>query len=333
MQPARALVLVDNERHEEARLNLALEEFIVRRYDVSARAFCLLYANAPSVIVGKHQNVWEEVNVAVCRRQHIPILRRISGGGAVYHDRGNLNIAFITRHTMQNFNNYRSFLQPIVQALAQLHIAAGMDARNNLLIAGKKISGNAQFTSRQTLLSHGTLLFNSDLEMLRSALKVNRRKIVTSKGTRSTPASVTNVAAHLKEPLDMTAFCEYLQRALSLNEFPAARLSAQEWGEVRQLADRKYGDWEWNYGRSPACVIEKNIGIAGKAFPLHVHIDKGRIAALESTNGKEPAGLREVRSALEQIPYEYDTLSKAINSLNRIPQFNSFDLSGLLEDL
>jgi len=333
MPASRPLVLIDNEHGEQAQLNLALEEYIVRRYDVSARAFCLIYANAPSVIVGKHQTVWEEVDVAFCRRQGLAVLRRISGGGTVYHDRGNLNISFITRHTMQNFNNYRSFLRPVVQALAELHISAEIDARNNLLIDGKKISGNAQFTSRQTLLSHGTLLYDTDLKTLRRVLKVDRRKILKSKGTKSAPASVTNVALHLKTPLNIQAFREHLLRALSLAKRPPLRLPEHEWQEIRRLADEKYNDWEWNYGRSPACVIERNISFQGKVVALHLHIDRGHIVDIRSVSAEHASIAAQLTTALRGLPYTYEALYDVISALRDKTHWTSLELSGLLAGL
>lgn len=322
-------MLIDHEGQQDARLNLALEEYLVRHYDVSDGAFVLLYINAPAVIVGRHQNVWEEVNVTFCRQRGIPVLRRISGGGAVYHDRGNLNISFITRHTLQNFNKYRAFLQPVLDALAGFHISAQLDERNNLVIHGKKISGNAQFTSRQTLLSHGTLLYNSDLHVLRTTLQAEQGRVVASKGTPSTPSSVTNVALHLEETPDMAAFRSHLLRAFNLEEQTPRRLLKVEWDEVRRLARSKYGDWQWNFGRSPACVIEKQITIAGKTVPLHLHIDGGRITDIQPVTEEKTAALRELKGVLSQAPYEYEALKKIVDEEISGP----VDLSALLQGL
>ena len=155
--------LIDNRNNTEPSINLALEEYAIRYLDISDD-YVLLYQNNPAVILGRHQNLWEELNLNFIQKNNISINRRISGGGTVYHDLGNLNYSFITKFEKFKFNNYKFFTEPILTALHSLHIKAKLNSRNDIVIGHKKISGNAQFTSKDRMVSHGTLLYQSNLD-------------------------------------------------------------------------------------------------------------------------------------------------------------------------
>ncbi len=258
-------------------LNLALEEYVVRHFPAE-NDYLLLYVNRPSVIVGKHQNVAEEVNLPFCAKHNIPVFRRISGGGAVYQDLGCLNFSYITTHTLKNFNSYSISLKPILQILQELNLPVKTDARNNLLLFGKKISGNAQFTSAGRLLSHGTLLFNSDLSDLKESLKINQTVQFESRSAKSRRAAVGNICAHSNaEKCGVALFRSLLLKrlfALGLSEY---RLNEEEQAKVQQLANEKYTDWNWNFGRSPDSVLRKSAHIGKRPVRLMLRLKKGRI--------------------------------------------------------
>jgi len=270
------LCFVENNNLTDPAFNLALEEVILRRA-APENSYFLLYRNRPSVIIGKHQNVWNEVNLPFCRKHSIPVFRRISGGGTVFHDLGNLNFSFITRHTQKNFNRYRPFVAPIIKVLRQLGLQAKLDANNNLVIGNKKICGTAQFTSRGRLLSHGTLLFNAELDLLYASLHKDEKLTVSSQARKSIHASVGNIASFLKKPLSIGSFSQALLQTVFPNGVQTYSLNSKEREHTLLLAKQKYSRWEWNFAGSPACTILCRT--PGHALKLRV--ENGLIKSLE----------------------------------------------------
>ncbi len=137
----------------DARINLAVEEFILNNLNVNEEDYFLFYINGPSIIVGKNQNTNEEVNLKYVEENGIHVVRRLSGGGAVYHDEGNLNFSFLTKDDGDSFNNYKKFTEPVVQALHKLGVEAELSGRNDIHVGSRKISGNAQFTTKGRMFS------------------------------------------------------------------------------------------------------------------------------------------------------------------------------------
>ncbi|MRS04884.1 lipoate--protein ligase, partial [bacterium] len=163
------MLFVDNLDEHDPAVNLALEEYMLRQSDLH-EDLLLFYINEPSIIIGRHQNTLEEINRDYVEEHNIHIVRRLSGGGAVYHDLGNLNFSFITDYQAENFQNFRKFTEPVVRALSTLGVKAELTGRNDIQIDERKVSGNAQYISRGRMVSHGTLLFNSDLSHVSDAL-------------------------------------------------------------------------------------------------------------------------------------------------------------------
>ena len=157
------LKLIDNNNVTDPCINLSLEEFCVRNLDMKDD-YLLFYINEPSIIIGKHQNTIEEINMKYVKDNNINVVRRISGGGTVYHDKGNLNFSFMTRHSQKSIHNFKLFTDPVIRVLNQLGVKAILNGRNDITVEGRKISGNAQFTDTRSMFSHGTLLFDSDIE-------------------------------------------------------------------------------------------------------------------------------------------------------------------------
>ncbi len=327
----RQLVLVVHQDFHDPAVNLALEEYIVRHVDVSSRAYVLLYVNRPALIVGKHQNVWEEADVAFCRTQGIPVIRRISGGGTVYHDEGNLNFSFITSHTLENFNQYRYFLQPIIEALKELNLAVELDTRNNLLISGKKISGNAQFTSRGKLLSHGTLLFDSDLSLLRRTLQAERNIVINSRATKSTLATVGNIREFLDTPYRLEDLKRLILKHLFKGEIREMHLKESEWQQVFALAQKKYGTWEWNFGQSPHSVISKTFLQGRREMELHLTIEKGHIVETDCPQDNSIA--KRIFPYLRSQPFEYEALKSVVWEMGQNPGLSDLNFEPILNGL
>ncbi|GAB1429096.1 lipoate--protein ligase [Aminivibrio sp.] len=228
--------------------NLAMEEHLYRTIDQGHPGYFLLWQNRPSIIVGRFQNTAQEVNRAFAEEHSIAVVRRISGGGAVYHDLGNINYTFILPNDEGNPFDFARHARPVVDALAALGVTAEFNSRNDLAIDGKKFSGSAQHMDRRRLLHHGTLLFDSDLSVLARALRVDEEKF-TSKGFKSVRSRVTNILPCLPAPLSLQEFMGALRDSLSGLEMIS--LTDDQRKAISALGDEKYASWEWNWGASP----------------------------------------------------------------------------------
>jgi lipoate-protein ligase A len=253
---------IDNKGITDPMLNLAMEEYVLKHIPTDDSYF-LFYINKPSIIIGKNQNTLEEINEPYIREKGIKVVRRLSGGGAVYHDEGNLNFSFITADDGNSFHNFKKFTQPIVDALRGLGIDAALSGRNDILVGERKISGNAQFSQKGRMFSHGTLMLDTDIEEVVNALKVNAAKI-ESKGIKSIRSRVANINEFLTEPLSMADFKQLILEAIfkeqgGVDEYV---LQTADWDIIHQISQEKYQQWEWNYGYSPKFNITKS-----KRFP------------------------------------------------------------------
>lgn len=313
----KAMLLIDNENNHDPRINLALEEYIVRNFDTE-KDYILFYVNQPSIIIGKHQNTIEEINAQYVKDNDIIVVRRISGGGAVYHDFGNLNFSFLTSYDAKKVNNFIQFVQPIVDALKALGVPAEMTGRNDIVAEGRKISGNAQFSTTKKMFSHGTLLFDANIESVVNALNVSGDKI-TSKGIQSVRSRVANIKEFLQSPLDLQGFKRKLLEAIFKGqiEVPTYKLSPQEWEAVHQLSKEKYQTWEWNYGRSPAFNIQKKNRFDFGQIDARMEVKEGHIAGIkffgDFLSHGEPS---EVETRLQNIRYVQTDIAQALQSVD-----------------
>ncbi len=275
------MLYVNNQNEHDPAVNLALEEHILRNAQPD-EDLLLFYINAPSIIIGRHQNTIEEINRDYVEQHGIHVVRRLSGGGAVYHDLGNLNFSFITESRPENFRNFKKFTEPVVRALASLGVPAELSGRNDLLVEGRKISGNAQYISKGRMVSHGTLLFSSDLSHVSEALNVQAGKIV-SKGIKSVRSRVANISEFLSQPMPIATFREHLLKEIFLGSdmAPEYPLKAEDWAAVRQLADSRYRSWEWTYGHSPDFNVEKRQRFPGGEIDARLDIQQGLIRSVK----------------------------------------------------
>ena len=185
--------------------NLAVEEYL---FQTAEDEVFMLWQNEPTVVIGKNQNAYAEVELDVLRERGIHLARRITGGGAVYHDLGNVNYTFIAKSGQQGID-FAHFTAPILRALAELGIRAELSGRNDLLVDGRKFSGNAQYSANGKTLHHGTLLFDSDLTVLSDVLRPDEEKI-RSKAVRSVRSRVTNLAPLLQKECQTGEFIDLL---------------------------------------------------------------------------------------------------------------------------
>lgn len=302
-----------NEGISDPRLNLALEEYALRAFRED-ETYVLFYVNDPAIIIGRNQHTIGGIDPGVVSRRGIRLVRRVSGGGAVYHDAGNLNFSVITRYAPEHFNQYERFTQPIVTALNQLGIPAELSGRNDLQVEGRKVSGNAQFSTGGRMLSHGTLLVASDLGVLGSALRPKPGK-VESKGARSVRARVANISDFLPESLRVDDVRRLVLAEMFRDSLPGStrRLDAREWREVRQLAERKYGSWEWTYGESPPCNLTRARRYPSGEVEARMQLEGGRIGEVRISGdffGRMP--VRELELRLAGTRYDRNAILDAL---------------------
>ena len=288
------MILVDNRNSADPYLNLAIEEYLVRNLQCGDEDYLLIYINEPSVVMGKNQSIYKEVNFEYLRNGLLKLSRRLSGGGTVYHDEGNLNFTIISKFAESKINNYRYFNQRVVDALARAGVKAEMDHWNNIICKGKKISGNAQFTNRKNILSHGTVLLNADLATLRACLKDNPFK-VESRAVKSVKSAVLNLQEITDKFPSTLELKQYLIKEAGAKKM--LNLTAKDWKAVEKLRDEKFSTYEWVYGRSPHSKIEKQGAI--------IDVEEGMIVyAVSNFTLPELKGVR----------YEYETLKKLLQN-------------------
>jgi len=270
------MIIIDNNFTNNPAFNLAVEETLLRQKD-DHESYLLLYINNPAVVIGRHQNIYEEVNLKMCHDLNIPIIRRISGGGAVYHDLGNLNFSFINDNSPRQINNYHPFLQPIISALNKMGVKAEKNERNDIIIKGYKISGTAQFTTKERMLTHGTLLYNADLEKARKLLTAGSKKHYYSKSKKSFISSINNISEFTNKQADIMHFKNHLLDYLQKNSIIQSinTISGKIIISAENLLENRYCSWDWNYGRSPVCDFIREIRYPFGDLKLKMIIKKG----------------------------------------------------------
>ncbi|HHY09186.1 MAG TPA: lipoate--protein ligase, partial [Firmicutes bacterium] len=237
--------------------------------------------NEPTVVIGRNQNTIEEINEPYIKEKGIHVVRRLSGGGAVYHDLGNLNFTFIVDSRKDLITNFEKFTEPVLAALKSLGVPAEFSGRNDLTIEGKKFSGNAQYWSKDRLLHHGTILFNSDLSVVQEALNVKPMKL-ESKGIKSVRSRVTNIYPYLSRPMTTREFKDVLlEHMLAGDEYENYKLTEAELAAVKRIKEERYARWDWNYGRSPAFAIEKSARFPGGYLNLKFNVKNGLIKEIK----------------------------------------------------
>jgi lipoate-protein ligase A len=313
--------LIDNRGITDARRNLALEEHVLRTVE-GDDSHLLFYVNAPAIIIGRHQNTIEEINAEFVRARSINVVRRISGGGAVYHDLGNLNFSFLTPYTPERFNRYEEFTRPVVAVLRELGVPAEVGGRNDIIADGRKISGNAQFVSRGRMFSHGTLLLDSDLDTVTAALNPKAAKI-ESKGIKSIRSRVANISEFLSRPMTVHELKSRIVARIFGGdaEPPVLELADEDWQAVDELVAQKYGTWEWNYGESPEFNIQRARRFPFGEIDVRMQVDQGLIADAKIYGDfMSPRDVNDLEDRLRGIRYDRESLAPAVAALD----LNSF---------
>lgn len=257
--------------------NLAFEEYCFEHLCPESDFF-IIWRNSPSIIVGSHQNVFEEVNHFLVKEMNIPVVRRISGGGTVYHDPGNVNFSFIFS-VDEHFNiDYRGHNQLIVNALSAMGIDSEMSERNDLTYKGKKISGNAQRIVKKRVIHHGTILYDADLDQLEALIRPSMIKI-ESKAIQSVRSKVINIKPYVNLKVNtVETFAEEMIRVLSRNyECEELFVDEDDLNGIDELAHGKYWSWQWNYGESPKFSYQNRLETESGLLSIDLAVKKGRI--------------------------------------------------------
>lgn len=260
--------------HTDPAFNLATEEWLLRHADTD---IFMLWRNAPAVIVGRNQNTASEIDTDFVRERGITVIRRLTGGGAVFHDLGNVNFSFIQIGRQSKQLDFHRFTVPIMEALRSMGVNCQFEGRNDLVIDGQKFSGNAQLIEKDRVLHHGTLLFSAQMADLSGALKINPVKYV-DKAVKSVAKRVTNISSHLPAPMDVETFITRVMAHVSGSaaDLPPG-LSAEEEAAINALVESKYGTWEWNFGSSPDYGFTRATRTRGGVVEIHLKVRHGRI--------------------------------------------------------
>jgi lipoate-protein ligase A len=326
------MIFIENEGQTNPKLNLALEEYILRNFSTD-NDYLLFYINEPSIIIGRNQNTLEEINHNYVEEKKIHIVRRVSGGGAVYHDFGNLNFSFITNHDGKSLNNFKKFTAPVIKVLNNLGLSAELKGRNDIQVDDKKISGTAQFSTGKRMVSHGTLLLDTDLGEVVNALNVKMSKI-QSKGHKSVRSHVANISEFLKKPLKIEEFRQLVLEGLydESEPFETYHLTDAEWQGVHQLKTEKYETWDWNYGRSPKFNVKRDKRFSVGEIDLRIFVEKGRIKDFKIFGdffGKEP--VEQLEQLFKESRYERATISELLKDIDLKEYFGEISKDEFIE--
>ncbi|QGH35696.1 lipoate--protein ligase [Gracilibacillus salitolerans] len=310
---------IDNKGITDPYINLAIEEYVLKNFG-EEDTYLLFYINGPSIIIGKNQNTVEEINTDYVDEHGIKVVRRLSGGGAVYHDEGNLNFSFITKDDGDSFHNFAKFTEPVVEALKKIGVPAELKGRNDLVADGRKISGNAQFTTKGRMFSHGTLMYDSEIENVVRSLNVKTEKI-KSKGIKSIRSRVANISEFMDEKLTMNDLKAHILKHVfdveQVEDVPQYVLTDEDWNNIQQLSKDRYQQWEWNYGKSPKFNIQHSHKFDGGLVDVRLDVHKGIIEQCTIYGDFFGVGdVKELEDKLKGVRYERQAIDEALSDLD-----------------
>lgn len=309
--------------------NLALEEYLLNRRDIKEDIF-LLWRNRPVVVVGRNQNTVEEINRSFIQEKGIDVVRRISGGGAVYHDLGNLNFTFIVNDSPSLNLDFTRFTAPVIKALDIIGVKAENQGRNDISIQGRKFSGNAQCRQQGRLMHHGTILFDTDLEDMEQALMVDSAKI-SSKGVKSVRSRVTNISKHISSLVSIEEFQDILSNTINKNR-ECRELSSSELSAVKSLRDNKFCRWEWVYGFSPPFNVRKFQRFDWGSIDFRINVKKGLITDCKIYGDFFATGdIETIEQHLIGVPYRDEDLRQALEHIDLTSYFPETYLDDIIK--
>ena len=308
------MILVTTESVNPA-FNLAMEEYLLKQ---KKEEIFFLWRNSPSIIIGKNQNAYSEIDVDYVKEKNITVIRRLTGGGAVFHDLGNINFTFIANVTDTDDISFQRFTAPIINYLNTLGAPAQFSGRNDIAIDGQKISGNAQTKYKNRFMHHGTLLFGTDMTDLSKALTVNPLKIA-SKGIKSVRARVTNIQSHISGDMDVTGFMEGLYDYME-REYPEATpyvFTEDDIDAIEKLYKEKYSTWGWNFGENPDYTFKKCAKFDGGLIEITMTVKDEVIESIAIYGDFFAYGeMDELNSQLKGVTHNEDAIRRRLENID-----------------
>lgn len=272
-------MLLLNSEITDPYFNLAMEEYFLK---TCSEDMFFLWRNESSIIIGRNQNTINEINQKYIEKNNIPVVRRLSGGGAVFHDLGNINFTFLSPDNLKDFNNFKKFTTPIINMLHSMGINAEFTGRNDITIEGRKISGNAQCSYKNRIMHHGTLLFSSNVADISNALNVSTSKL-KSHGVASVSSRVTNISSYLNNKLTVREFMDKLCKYIADNNSDTKLYFLTEYDikQIKTLVKDKYSTWLWNYGHSPKYTYTSSLKYPGGTIEFTFAVINGCISKIK----------------------------------------------------
>jgi lipoate-protein ligase A len=304
-----------NQTSTDPYFNLAAEEYFLKNFQED---FFMLWRSRPSVVVGKHQNALAEINHEFVHKNQIPVARRLSGGGTVFHDPGNVNFTFIRNVANISEVNFKVFTVPVIEALRKLGVEAYTTGRNDLLIDGKKISGNAEHVHKNRVLHHGTLLFDSHLDALKGALKVDLSRF-EDKAVQSNRSEVTNIANYLPNPNSVEEFTNFLFGEISRNysEFQVYEPTPEDLEAIQKLSIEKYQTWDWIFGYSPRYRFTNKLETENGEIQVSLLVEKGRITEVTFSGAITDEIGQKITEGLVGCRHDFEEVKIALKGMEK----------------
>ena len=310
--------------------NMAFDEYCLESLPIDEPVF-FLWQNRPAVIVGFNQEVNTEVNLDYLKENGIDLVRRVTGGGAVYHDLENLNYTIVGRSEDLE-RDYPEYASLLAKALQTLGVPATLSGRNDILVEGRKVSGFAKRVCKNRLMVHGTLMYNVDVDVLTHVLNPSTTKL-QSKGIASVRSRVANLCEYLPEIPDIQTFSQRLEEILSNNYTDTEyQLTETELAHIQQLTDKKFATWEWNYGRSPKATLTHSARLACGTVEIHLTLAENRIASCRF--GGDFLGnlsATDLESALIDVVYNTESIRERLSSFTISDYFDKVTVEELIK--
>ena len=309
--------------------NIATDEFIFKHLEEDC---FMLWRNDNAIIVGKHQNTQAEINADYVKEKGIKVVRRLSGGGAVYHDLGNLNFSFTRTGDSYEMVDFERYTKPIIDVLKSLGVNAKFEGRNDLTIEGKKFSGNAEHVVKNKILHHGTLLFSSEMTDISGALKINPLKY-KDRSVKSVPKRVTNISDHLEKEISLEEFTNKIMNHITTT-FKDARMyefTQDDIKKIQEIRDKKYSTWEWNFGRSPDYNFKQGARTRGGTLEMNMNVSNGVIKDVKITGDFfHIKDIEPVERALENTKHEEQAIRSVLQQFDLKEYFNNISENDLV---